>query len=184
MWNFYPKNESEKNRVKSKSNSEECAPEDESRGTTNNTNEVPGQSLTSITIGISVAGTLFFVAFVILVIWIPFKIPKNKKEIKEDLNDVTKEDLNVHYDTAGVDYEYLIVGNTYSTWRREVVMEVVDRNSLYGKTGEGWEDAITLDNSSNFENWHFFSTPNIFLNNHQLEGENCRFISLAAQILS
>ena len=44
------------------------SPEDEIRGTTNNTNEVPGQSLTSITIGISVAGTFFFVAFVILAI--------------------------------------------------------------------------------------------------------------------
>ena len=35
------------------------------------------------------------------------------------------------------DYEYITMGNKDSTWRREVVMEVVDRNSLYGKTGEG-----------------------------------------------
>ena len=131
-----PKNESETKIVKSEFNPKECSPQDKSRGTTNNTNEVPSQSLTSITIGISVAGTLFFVTFVILAIWIPFKILKNKKEIKEDLNDVIKEDLNVDYDTAGVDYEYVTMGNGDSTRRREIVMEVVDRNSLYGKTEE------------------------------------------------
>ena len=132
-----PKNESEMKIVKSGFNPKECSPEDESRRTTNSTNEVPGQSLTSIIIGISVAGTLFFVTFVILAIWIPFKILKNKKEIKAVLNDVIKEDLNVHYDTAGVDYEYITVGNGDSTRRREIIMEVVDRNSLYGKIEEG-----------------------------------------------
>ena len=74
---------------------------------------------------------------------------------------MTKQDIIVNYDRAGVDYEYDTTGQDYdydtmggevsTRRRREVKMEVVDRNSVYGKTEEGWEGAVLVDNNPVYE---------------------------------
>ena len=89
---------------------------------------------------------------------------------------VMKVDMNMNYDTAGVDYEYGSadydsMGDETSTGRREIKMEVVDRflkesflsldfsfsyqvvdrSSVYGKTNEDWEDAVAVDNNPDYE---------------------------------
>ena len=114
------------------------------------------QSQTSLIIGCSIVATLLVVIFVVSAFWICFKRQKEKN--------VTKQEFNVNYDTAGVDYEYGTTGEDYdydtmdneaSMRRREVKsevrMEVVDRNSVYGKPEEDWDGAVAVDKNPVYE---------------------------------
>ena len=46
--------------------------------------------------------------------------------------------------TTSEDYDYDTMDNEVSTRRKAVKMELVDRNSGYGKPKEGWKAAITV----------------------------------------
>jgi len=66
-----------------------------------------------------------------------------------------KTDENPAYEGA-TDYEYEEVetinnSNEVSVQKREVKVEVVDRNSVYGESEEGWQDAVVNDNNDNYE---------------------------------
>ena len=60
---------------------------------------------------------------------------------------------------GGRDYDYYEEDDYYDTMevstrmrKKEVKAEVVDRNSIYGeKEGDGWEDAIVVDENPNYE---------------------------------
>ena len=48
------------------------------------------------------------------------------------------------YSTTGEDYDYDTMDNEVSTRRKAVKMELVERNSGYGKPKEGWKGTITV----------------------------------------
>ena len=81
-------------------------------------------------------------------IWIVLKRNRDRRRMKVD--------LNVNYDTAGVDYEYGAADQDYDyeneTSRREVKMEMVDRNSLYGRPEKDWEGSVFGDQNSVYRN--------------------------------
>lgn len=70
--------------------------------------------------------------------------------------DQTQTDENPAYEGA-TDYEYDEVetlnnsNKEVSVRKKEVKAEVVDRNSVYGESEEGWEDAIVNDCNDNYE---------------------------------
>ena len=80
---------------------------------------------TLIIVIIACGAILVFLIAAVVIAWMCFKRWRDKKMVKVD--------VNVNYDTAGVDYEYGPVeqdydtmGDEVSTRRREVKMEVVD----------------------------------------------------------
>ena len=104
-----------------------------------------GQTITIIII-CSIVGTILIVVLVSATIWRCLKRFRDKK--------VTKIDINPNYEEAGMDYEYRTTSEDYdydtmeneaSIRRKEVEkMEKGDQNSVYGKTEEGWEEAVTV----------------------------------------
>ena len=69
--------------------------------------------------------------------------------------DQAQTDENPAYDGA-TDYEYDEVetpnsSKEVSVQKREVKAEVVDRNSVYGESEEGWEDAVVNEINDNYE---------------------------------
>ena len=88
----------------------------------------------------------------ILAIVIVYKVFFNKCQKRKDQ---TQTDGNPVYEGAA-DYEYDEVetpnsSNEVSVQKREVKAEVVDRNSVYGESEEGWEDAVVNDCNDNYE---------------------------------
>ena len=104
------------------------------------------QSQKGIIIGCSIFGTILIVVLVALTIWMCFKRFRAKKMMKQDINvDYNREGVDYEYSTTGEDYNYDTMDNEVSTKRKAVKMELVDRNSVYGKMEEGWEGAVAVD---------------------------------------
>ena len=116
--------------------------------------ESGSQAGTGIIISCSIIGTLLGVILVAAAIWMCFKRFKNERMLKQDINvNYDRAGVDYEYDTTGQDYDYDTMGDEVSTRRRrEIKMEVVDRNSIYGKTEEGWEGAVAVDKNPVYGN--------------------------------
>jgi len=82
-----------------------------------------------------------------------------KKQKKEE--EVQQTDVNPVYEGAA-DYDYDDMGNcanmknysideVSSTHKKQVKAEVINRNSIYGESEEGWENAVVVDNNQYYE---------------------------------
>ena len=111
--------------------------------------EDEGEAISFATIGL-IIGVSVLVLLAIIVI--AYKVLFKKCQKRKDKNQT---DENPTYEGAA-DYEYdeveiLNSSNKVSVQKREVKAEVVDRNSVYGESEEGWEDAIVNDTNDNYE---------------------------------
>ena len=122
-------------------------------GTPLETKNEPTKSQTVIIIGCSILGTILVVVLAALTIWTCFKRFRDKKMMKQDINDTyDRAGVDYEYDTTGQDYDFDTTGDDVSHRRKAVKMEVVDRNSVYGKTEEDWEGAVAVDRNPVYGN--------------------------------
>ena len=101
-----------------------------------------------------IIGTSVLVIVIIITAGIVcFKRFRDQKMMKQDINvNYDRAGVDYEYDTTGQDYDYDTMGDKVSTRRKAVKMEVVDRNSVYGKTEEGWEGAVAVDRNPVYGN--------------------------------
>ena len=110
-----------------------------------------GEEISSTTIWLIIGVSILIVVIIAIVIVgkVLFKKCQKRKE-------QTQTDENPAYEGA-TDYEYDEVetlnnsNKEVSVRKKEVKAEVVDRNSVYGESEEGWEDAIVNDCNDNYE---------------------------------